>query len=424
MNKKEIKISKEIRTNKKSAIKNYANQAGINLVALVVTIVVLLILAGVSINVLFGNNGIIKRAQDSQNKMDQAALNDLNSLDDVNDTIDYSVEGKINWDRILNNANKLAEEDRLDELKPADQVVSSLVGIGTDGKPVNMDLWNAVLIEGGWRLSNPDAGFQIGKEDIGYRGDIENGKIIGKLPQYIYSIDDDEFLPVINMTNAFNSVSDLKIAPIIPSSVTNMSDTFYNCISLTTAPTIPSSVINMAHTFDTCTSLRTAPTIPSSVINMAHTFDTCTSLTTVPTIPSSVINMSYTFYNCTSLATAPTIPSSVTNMSSTFDTCTSLTTAPTIPSSVTNMSHTFYNCTSLTTAPTIPSSVTSMDYTFRGCSKLQGTIEINANPTYYSYCFLNAATEGSGLVVTGTSTILDEIIATKGTDNTKITKGN
>lgn len=39
------------------------NKKGITLIALVVTIVVLLILAGVSILVLFGDNGIIKTAQ-------------------------------------------------------------------------------------------------------------------------------------------------------------------------------------------------------------------------------------------------------------------------------------------------------------------------------------------------------------------------
>ena len=38
---------------------------GITLVALVVTIVVLLILAGVSINLVLGNNGIIARAKDA-----------------------------------------------------------------------------------------------------------------------------------------------------------------------------------------------------------------------------------------------------------------------------------------------------------------------------------------------------------------------
>ena len=38
-------------------------ERGITLIALVVTIVVLLILAGVSINALFGNSGIIEKAK-------------------------------------------------------------------------------------------------------------------------------------------------------------------------------------------------------------------------------------------------------------------------------------------------------------------------------------------------------------------------
>ena len=42
------------------------NKKGITLVALVVTIVVLLILAGVSINLVLGNNGIIVKAREAQ----------------------------------------------------------------------------------------------------------------------------------------------------------------------------------------------------------------------------------------------------------------------------------------------------------------------------------------------------------------------
>ena len=80
MNRKETKISKE------------TNQVGITLIALVVTIVVLLILAGVSINAIFSENGIIKRAQDTQNKMDQATKNDLDSINELNNWMD----GKIN----------------------------------------------------------------------------------------------------------------------------------------------------------------------------------------------------------------------------------------------------------------------------------------------------------------------------------------
>ena len=42
------------------------NNKGITLVALVVTIIVLIILAGISINLLLGDNGIITKAQDAK----------------------------------------------------------------------------------------------------------------------------------------------------------------------------------------------------------------------------------------------------------------------------------------------------------------------------------------------------------------------
>ena len=94
MNKKENKISKDIKINKKSARRNYSNQAGITLIALVVTIVVLLILAGVSINTLFGDNGIIKKAQDAENRMNNAQESDLNALNELDEFI-YDATGKL-----------------------------------------------------------------------------------------------------------------------------------------------------------------------------------------------------------------------------------------------------------------------------------------------------------------------------------------
>ena len=93
MNKKETKISKEIKINKKSVRRNYSNQTGITLIALVVTIVVLLILAGVSLNAIFSENGIIKRAQDAQNKMNNAQESDLNALNDLDKWINNQVNG-------------------------------------------------------------------------------------------------------------------------------------------------------------------------------------------------------------------------------------------------------------------------------------------------------------------------------------------
>ena len=84
---------KKIKTNEKLRRKAYSNQTGITLIALVVTIVVLLILAGVTINAIFGQDGIIQKAKDSQNKMDQATQNDLNSINELNNWIDGKING-------------------------------------------------------------------------------------------------------------------------------------------------------------------------------------------------------------------------------------------------------------------------------------------------------------------------------------------
>ena len=73
--------------------KTLKNTKGITLIALVITIVVLLILAGVSINAIFSENGIINKAKDAQNKMDQATQNDLDAINGLNNWIDSQVNG-------------------------------------------------------------------------------------------------------------------------------------------------------------------------------------------------------------------------------------------------------------------------------------------------------------------------------------------
>ena len=73
--------------------KNCSNQNGITLIALVVTIVVLLILAGVSVNALFRNSGIIEKAKETQNKMNEAKNNDLEAINELTNLIDNQVNG-------------------------------------------------------------------------------------------------------------------------------------------------------------------------------------------------------------------------------------------------------------------------------------------------------------------------------------------
>ena len=66
-------------------------EKGITLIALVVTIVVLLILAGVSISLVLSNNGVISKAKDARNQYAEAQTNDEKQLNEVSDWIDTKV---------------------------------------------------------------------------------------------------------------------------------------------------------------------------------------------------------------------------------------------------------------------------------------------------------------------------------------------
>ena len=66
---------------------------GITLVALVVTIVVLLILAGVSINLVLGDNGIIAKAQEAKTKQAEASENDLKGMNGLVSEMEGALAG-------------------------------------------------------------------------------------------------------------------------------------------------------------------------------------------------------------------------------------------------------------------------------------------------------------------------------------------
>ncbi len=74
----------------KTKIKN-KQEKGITLIALVVTIVVLLILAGVSISLVLNNNGVISKAKDAKNQYAEAQTNEEKQLNEVTDWIDTKV---------------------------------------------------------------------------------------------------------------------------------------------------------------------------------------------------------------------------------------------------------------------------------------------------------------------------------------------
>ena len=71
-----MKVQNEKNLNEKKSInkKMYNERKGITLIALVITIIVLLILAGISIATLTGDNGILTKAMEANNKTKEANL--------------------------------------------------------------------------------------------------------------------------------------------------------------------------------------------------------------------------------------------------------------------------------------------------------------------------------------------------------------
>ena len=98
MDLKELKLKGGDKKMIKTKIKQ---EKGITLIALVITIVVLLILAGVTINALFGNSGIIEKAKEAQSKMNEAKENDLEGINELNQWMDNQVNETSSQKKII-----------------------------------------------------------------------------------------------------------------------------------------------------------------------------------------------------------------------------------------------------------------------------------------------------------------------------------
>lgn len=80
---------------RKKVIENYNKKdaKGITLVALVVTIIILIILAGVSISLVLGDNGIVSKAKDAKQNMEVAANEEQEGLANLEVALQESLNG-------------------------------------------------------------------------------------------------------------------------------------------------------------------------------------------------------------------------------------------------------------------------------------------------------------------------------------------
>ena len=74
-------------------MRDIKKEQGITLIALVVTLVILIILAAVSINMVLGDQGIFKKAQQAANAMHDAEVNTQVSFNSITDEMDKIIQG-------------------------------------------------------------------------------------------------------------------------------------------------------------------------------------------------------------------------------------------------------------------------------------------------------------------------------------------
>lgn len=70
----------------------FKNQNGITLISLVITIIILLILAGVSLNLVLGENGLIRRSQEAKEAYTQSQSEEAEQLNEVESWMDQYID--------------------------------------------------------------------------------------------------------------------------------------------------------------------------------------------------------------------------------------------------------------------------------------------------------------------------------------------
>ena len=83
----------------------FKNNKGVTLIALVVTIVILIILAAISMTMVLGNNGIFEQAKKGANSMASAETNTQEGFNSMSAEIDKIISGN-GGSQIRNNQRK------------------------------------------------------------------------------------------------------------------------------------------------------------------------------------------------------------------------------------------------------------------------------------------------------------------------------
>ena len=358
-------------------------EKGITLIALIVTIVVLIILATISINAIFGENGIVKRAQNAKDLYGEGKKTESNSLDYYADYIDGYLNGnepevyaKLYTDGTLifsstnyTDSTRTVAEDygNISKFKVEDSTTGMFewINVSDDWSTITNKATNVIIYDKIYP-TNTSCWF------YNYTGTTLN----------LDNLDTSNVMYMERMFSGCSSLTSLDVSNFNTNKVESMYYMFQGCSSLTS--------LNVSH-FDT-----------SNVMYMQSMFSGCSSLTSLDVSnfnTNKVESMSYMFNSCSSLTNLDVSKfntSNVTDMNGMFSGCNRLTNLDVSnfnTNKVESMSYMFNSCSSLTNLDVSKfntSNVTDMNGMFSGCSRLTSLSVSNFNTdkvTIMAYMF-------------------------------------
>ena len=372
--------------NKKDVVKN--KNSGITLIALVITVIVLLILAGISISMLAGNNSILQKATDAKTETERGEVYEQISLATASGEMEYYSNGT---DRLIAYKSALLNGvDGIDRNNLKDNGSNLITGTVTTKSGKQYDFSVPVPVTD---ITLAEHHEKVVELTPVYAKLYDDGTLILSSTDYTDTSKTltKDFKEVKNKAASnYWSASDYntlvtKVSfydEIVPSTTAYYFNNLTNLTSFENMSNLETSLVtNMQNMFAGCTKLTSIDVShfnTSNVTNMASMFAGSVKITNTPV-------RQYCYYegNIKTLNLSSFDTSNVTNMASMFAyqvLLESVNLSSFDTSNVTNMNSMFESCTSLTTLDLSDfntSNVTGMDGMF-DCS-------ISGGETYHYY---------------------------------------
>jgi len=362
---------------------------GITLIALVITIIILLILAGISIAMLTGENGILTQANKAKTETEIAGFKE-----EVNVLL---TGAKLERDT--------TDKESLQILKDAFQKDDSTSEIIQSNAVYEVKYKNQEFLVGN------DFSY-IEKVEPENKGDWEytlNGKITKYngtsenivIPNYIDGVRIKEIANYLFQEN--ETIKTIKISE----GIENIGYAAFDKTKITDM-VIPNSIIEMGScAFQRCSSLEKV-TFGSNIKRIgAYAFFSCTNLKERLDLPDTIEEIGFgAFWGCSKLeGELKKMPNLTKIAGCAFRECNKIKGSIIIPESMTEIeASTFQNCYELDGEIVIPDTIKTIKYAaFAGCSKLTGNLKLPANLEVME-----------GLVFSGCSNLTGNLVIPKG----------